>query len=634
MPTGVIATGSKTIIDLSDGRSLSIYLGSNHPRTQIYDTNTTSFIPDWEGNDTALIITPTVYLDFRQVTNYSEDGVSIAWQRKTSSNSDEANVTSGQNDESINSNTYTLTVSKNKLSTSGAKWITYIANVTYTDQSGIEVTARADISFSLVQTGANSKLVWLSGEQAFKEITSDGGTTTYTPSSIELKANIQGVNGVNWFYKDSTGQLKSISNPGQTLTIAPGSTPGSTYFNGDSATIIVQAANDSSITDTLTIYKLRDGVNGAAGASAYTAFLTNESITFAGNSSGVVAGNTEITSNVVVYYGTTKQTLNNNSITVSGTPTGITVSKRSVSSGEVKITFIVNPSGSNLGSSGHTRGTINVTITDPVSITLPIYWNKVNSGADGEDAITFSVYSPDGNVFTNGVNEGGQNSLKLTTQFYKGSTDIKEDSNSLYTWYMYAPSDSDSDTSGWKKVQEEKDGTSQNKGYEYTVNASDVVGTSTYRCKARIGNTSTTYYSDTITILDKTDNYQAEIESTGGEIFKNSIGESFLICRLFQNGQEVDPVKSTTYVKTEPSSGTTGSYIYVVNGNNTTLKKRTSSGWTTETSDSERIYKWYKRDKDGNAVTVGGNSVFATGKVIYVNQNDVDSKAVFTCEVE
>ena len=35
----IIATGSKTIIDLSDGKSLSVYLGANQPRTQINDVN-------------------------------------------------------------------------------------------------------------------------------------------------------------------------------------------------------------------------------------------------------------------------------------------------------------------------------------------------------------------------------------------------------------------------------------------------------------------------------------------------------------------------------------------------------------------------------------------------------------------
>lgn len=31
----IIATGSQTIVDLSDGKSLSAYLGANQPRTQI-----------------------------------------------------------------------------------------------------------------------------------------------------------------------------------------------------------------------------------------------------------------------------------------------------------------------------------------------------------------------------------------------------------------------------------------------------------------------------------------------------------------------------------------------------------------------------------------------------------------------
>lgn len=43
----IIATGSKTIIDLSDGKSLSLHLGSNQPRTQIFDVNASIYAPDW-----------------------------------------------------------------------------------------------------------------------------------------------------------------------------------------------------------------------------------------------------------------------------------------------------------------------------------------------------------------------------------------------------------------------------------------------------------------------------------------------------------------------------------------------------------------------------------------------------------
>lgn len=46
----------------------------------------------------------------------------------------------------------------------------------------------------------------------------------------------------------------------------------------------------------------------------------------------------------------------------------------------------------------------------------------------------------------------------------------------------------------------------------------------------------------------------------------------------------------------------------------------------------EKTYKWYRRDKDGNPLDSG--AVFATGKVIYVDGDDVDTKTVFVCEVE
>ena len=53
----IIATGSKTIIDLSDGKSLSCYLGANQPRTQIHDVNASSYSPDWTTTAGRLVIT-------------------------------------------------------------------------------------------------------------------------------------------------------------------------------------------------------------------------------------------------------------------------------------------------------------------------------------------------------------------------------------------------------------------------------------------------------------------------------------------------------------------------------------------------------------------------------------------------
>ena len=61
----IIATGSKTIIDLSDGKSLSVYLGANQPRTQIHDVNASTYSPDWTTTAGKLTVTPVVYANSR-----------------------------------------------------------------------------------------------------------------------------------------------------------------------------------------------------------------------------------------------------------------------------------------------------------------------------------------------------------------------------------------------------------------------------------------------------------------------------------------------------------------------------------------------------------------------------------------
>ena len=58
----IIATGSKTIIDLSDGKSLSCYLGANQPRTQIHDVNGNTYNPNWTTTAGKLVVTAVGYV--------------------------------------------------------------------------------------------------------------------------------------------------------------------------------------------------------------------------------------------------------------------------------------------------------------------------------------------------------------------------------------------------------------------------------------------------------------------------------------------------------------------------------------------------------------------------------------------
>ena len=303
----------------------------------------------------------------------------------------------------------------------------------------------------------------------------------------------------------------------------------------------------------------------------------------------------------------------------------MTITVGTASDNEIPLTITITAN-STLGAAGQLNGVVNVPVTAPVETTLQIHWSKVNTGATGAAVYVLTVYAPGGTVFTNGqANDSDE--LTLKAQYFYGSTDYTANTKAQFLWEKY-------ESGSWVTVQAEATG---NNGNTYTVHAVDVVGSATYRCRSRYNNGSV-YNYDTITIIDKTDNYQADIDSTAGDVFKNTVGQTCLICRLWQNGAEVDPLKSTTYSTTAPSSPSAGDFYYQIqnSGAATKLMRYSGSAWVDVTADTtnghEKTYKWYRRDKDGNPMDSG--AAFATGKVIYVDGDDVTVKTVFVCEVE
>ena len=610
----IIATGSKTIIDLSDGKSLSCYLGANQPRTQIHDVNSNTYSPNWTTTAGKLVITPVVYANQTAIA-LTNSALTITWKRKEGSGS-EAAITTG---ETVSNNV--LTVSQNKLSSISSGLLTYIAYVAYVDpDTGLTINATADISFALISTGENAKSAWISGEQVFK-YTSAGAVS---PSQITLTANLQNVTMGKWQYKNSSGTWTDYPTTSDNANITSSTLvvkPTHGIFVGESATLRI-ITSDASIGDTTSIYKVTDGSPGGAGKNASVVFLTNENMTFAGTNAGKVAATTK-TCNVVAYTGTTKITPTVG--TPTGMPDGMTIAAGTAVDNEIPLTITI-AANATLGGAGQTQGEISVPITSPVSTTLKIQWSKVNTGATGTAAYVLTIYSPDGTVFTNGLANDAA-TITVKAQFFQGATDLTANANSRFLWEKF-------ESGSWVTVKAEATGAS---GNTFTVNASDVVGSSTYRCRARYG-TGSTYFYDTITIIDKTDNYQADIDSTAGDVFKNTVGSTCLICRLWQNGAEVDPLKSTTYSTAAPSSAATGDFYYKITTTTptTALMRYSGSAWQDVTTNAsykhEKTYKWYRRDKDGNPLD--GGAAFATGKVIYVDGDDVDVKTVFVCEVE
>lgn len=614
----IIATGSKTIIDLSDGKSLSVYLGANQPRTQINDVNANTYSPDWTTTAGKLTITPVVYANQTAIA-LNNTALTITWKRKDGSAA-EAALISG---ETVSGKA--LTVNKNNLATATSKQLTYIAYVAYADpDTGLTINAMADITFALLTTGEDAKSAWISGEQVFK-YTSAGAVS---PAQITLTANLQNVTMGKWQYKNGSGNWTDYPTTSDNASIT-GTTlivkPTHSVFVGQSATLRI-TTSDANVGDTTSIYKVQDGAPGGTGTDASVVFLTNENITFAGNKSGQVAAVTK-TCNVVAYTGATKVTPTVG--TPTGMPTGMTVTTGAATDNEIPISIEI-AANATLGGSGQMQGEVSVPVTSPVNTTLVIQWSKVNTGATGSAgtaAYVLTVYSPDGTVFTNGlVNDSDE--ITINAQFYQGATNLTANANSYYLWEKY-------ESGAWTIVKAEAAAAA---GNTLTVEAADVTGSATYRCRARYKNTSTTYFYDTITIIDKTDNYQADIDSTAGDVFKNTVGQTCLICRLWQNGAEVDPLKSTTYSTTAPSSPAAGDYYYKIASNSptTALMRYSGSAWVDVTTDAtyghEKTYTWYRRDKDGNPMDSG--AAFAAGKVIYVDGDDVTVKTVFVCEVE
>ena len=610
----IIATGSKTIIDLSDGKSLSCYLGANQPRTQIHDVNGNTYNPNWTTTAGKLVITPVVYANQTAIA-LNNSALTITWKRKEGSGSETA-LTTG---ETVSGNI--LTVNQNKLASITSGLLTYIAYVAYADpDTGLTINATADISFALISTGENAKSAWISGEQVFK-YTSAGAVS---PAQITLTANLQNVTMGKWQYKNSsctwtdyptTADNANITSP--TLVVKPTHA----IWVGETATLRI-TTSDASIGDTTSIYKVQDGSPGGQGTDASIVFLTNENITYAGTKDGKVAANTKIC-NVVAYTGTTKVTPTVG--TPTGMPTGMTITVGAAVNDEVPLTIAV-AANSTLGAAGQLNGVVNVPVTSPVETTLQIQWSKVNTGATGAAVYVLTVYAPGGTVFTNGQ-ANDTDELTLKAQYFYGSTDYTANTKAQFLWEKY-------ESGSWVTVQAEATG---NNGNTYTVHAADVVGSATYRCRSRY-NSGSVYNYDTITIIDKTDNYQADIDSTAGDVFKNTVGQTCLICRLWQNGAEVDPLKSTTYSATAPSSPAAGDFYYKIASNSptTALMRYSGSAWVDVTDDAdykhEKTYTWYRRDKDGNPMDSG--AAFATGKVIYVDGDDVTVKTVFVCEVE
>lgn len=241
------------------------------------------------------------------------------------------------------------------------------------EESIAKLTESLAGTFVTVREYGNNITLTATSQMFVQAEDSDG----YSPSSITLTANTDGDLTFAW-YKDGTLLSGKTS---KTLTVYPADIADS------SATykVVGTDADNKTYSDQMTLAKLREGKEGADGASGYTMVLSNEYIEVPVTEKRLPKTARTYSCVVSVYSGTTKMTA------VTGTPaagqfklttpagvTGITVSQSPV--GTVKLTV---STGTAIGDINEFSFNVEIYggVTLPAKITMTANMNDIAAGA-------------------------------------------------------------------------------------------------------------------------------------------------------------------------------------------------------------------------------------------------------------
>lgn len=161
-----LATGQFTIIDYNDALTLTGFIGSNRPRTQMFNQDNGTYTPDWSS--TNLILTPSLFILGNAADIIANAAVqSILWY-DISAGAETAIVTGG-NYAVAGAKPCALTINANILA--GLPGKTFMVKITYRDPStGLDLIFKTSIDFSRVINGSGicDAIAWAPLGNVFK----------------------------------------------------------------------------------------------------------------------------------------------------------------------------------------------------------------------------------------------------------------------------------------------------------------------------------------------------------------------------------------------------------------------------------------------------------------------------------
>ena len=140
-------------------------------------------------------------------------------------------------------------------------------------------------------------------------------------------------------------------------------------------------------------------------------------------------------------------------------------------------------------------------------------------GNDGAIGLTYGMYTPKGEVF----NQDTQ-SLETVVYMFAGVDDLLP--SCTFSWEYYYDGE-------WRETGI----TEPSHTWDAQWLKAHCSGGATMRCVITYGKQAYYTYCN---LIDRTDNYQAMIYASGGDVLYNGSGSTTLLCRIYQNGKEVD----------------------------------------------------------------------------------------------
>ena len=309
------------------------------------------------------------------------------------------------------------------------------------------------------------------------------------------------------------------------------------------------------------------------------------------------------------------------SSTVGTLPSGVTLDtsrSRSGTASQDGLVVLNVANGATFSSLSALSGEITITLTGTYegqtqSADYKYTWTKNLQSTDGQDAVNIQLYSPDGGVIRNSTG-----TTTIAARVMSGRDNVT--SNTSYVWKQFS-------NGSYNIISNETNST-------LVVTANMVTDYAFFECDATYdGITYYAYY----TVDDLIDPYMAFTTATVSE-FKNSTGFGAVYTRLYQNGQEVDLLKSTSFLSTPPEHPSTNDYYYHLDATNKTctLKRYNGSSWVSISANDEanlyeNQYSYYRIDKNGNSLDT--TIPYKTTRTFYIDPSMIDGQMQFICEV-